>query len=124
MWWNIYRAGGIGDDFADEIIPLLDPLPLPPSETPAGHIGLNRHYQEDLLAAAGFVDVDHHLFRRERTLDAAAMCKLYASYSFVRRLEQADRERLLDRIAELVETRFGGAAPNVVLTPLYVATSA
>lgn len=122
-WWNIYRAGGVGDPFADEIIPLLATIALPPSETLNGHVGLNRLYQEGLLLESGFTEFEYHLFRRERTLDAAEMRALYASYSFIRRLAVTERERLLDQVADLVDTRFGGAAPNVVLTPLYIATS-
>jgi hypothetical protein len=35
----------------------------------------------------------------------------------------ADRKsQLLRRISELIDDRFGGLAPNLVLTPLYFAT--
>jgi SAM-dependent methyltransferase len=123
FWWNVYRAAGIGDPFADAVMPLLDGIALPPSEGGITHNSLDEARHRGLLEDNGFENVEFVLFRRERTLDSAAVRALYATYSFVRKLESADRERLLDRIGELVECTFGGRAPNVVLTPLYMATS-
>lgn len=123
MWWNVYRAAGVGDDFADRIVPVLRDFALPPSETAGGHISLDRDYQEGLLRDAGFRDVGFLLYRRERTLDATAMRALYASYSFVRALDTDRREQLLDMLADIVEREFGGTAPNVVLTPMYMGTA-
>lgn len=120
MWWNVYRAVGIGDDFADAAASLFEHLALPPSEGPARHVSLESDYQQGLLKAAGFGDVAMFLYRRERMLDAQTMRALYASFSFVRKLSNQDREQFLDSISELVKTRFGGAAPNIVLTPLYL----
>ena len=62
-----------------------------------------------------------HVFRRERMLTTTELLALYASYSFVRALPPQQRTDLLACIEDLAETRFGGQAPNVVLTPLYIA---
>lgn len=123
MWWNVYRATGIGDPFAEDVADLIRTIPLPPSEGAAGHTSLDEPYQRELLRVAGFRDIEYQLFRRERMLGAREMCGLYASYSFVRRLGESERQRLLSAIAELVEQRYAGRAPNFVLTPLYLATS-
>lgn len=122
LWWNVYRAGGIGDPFADAVIPLLKNIALPPSEGDKTHISLDEAYHRRILAECGFENVEYLLFRRERLLDAAGVRALYSGYSFVRELEAGARERLLGQILELVERRFDGWVPNVVLTPLYVAT--
>src|SRR3546814_9430732 len=74
------------------------------------------------MTGAGFDRFEPFRFRRERELDAAGARALYASYSYVRALPAVRRERLLDAIADLVDTRFGGRARNVVLTALYLAT--
>ena len=121
MWWNVYRAVGIGDAFADEVTPLLSGLALPPSETRHGHISLDRSYQHEVLHRHGFGGVRTAVFRRERTLDAQAVRSLYASYSFIRALPPAEKESLLDGLADLAERQFAGGAPNVVLTPVYLA---
>ena len=123
VWWNVYRAAGLGDDFADAVTPMLSGLALPPSEANGGHISLQRDFQYALLKEGGFRRVRFAQFRRERLLDAAAMRALYASYSFVRALPSAKRERLLDKVETLVEQRFGGLAPNIVLTPFYIASA-
>lgn len=124
LWWNVYRATGIGDEFADALSPLLDGLALPPSEGECIHHSLNAERYRNLLEAGGFGRVEHTILRRERILGASEMRALYETYSFVRLLPDPERLRLLDRIAELVETRFGGGAPNIVLTALYTAIKA
>src|SRR3546814_20677883 len=74
------------------------------------------------MTGAGFDRFEPFRFRRERELDAAGARALYASYSYVRALPAVRRERRLDAIAALVDTRFGGRARNVVLTALYPPT--
>lgn len=121
LWWNVYRAKNIGDEFADALAPLLEGMALPPSEGAGTHHSLDVDKYRNLLDEGGFDRVEHLILRRERTLDAANMRALYESYSFVRLLPEPERLGLLDGIADLVETRFCGNAPNIILTPLYVA---
>jgi SAM-dependent methyltransferase len=121
MWWNSYRNAGIGDPLADAITPLLADIALPPSDSLAGHYSLDSALQMKALTDAGFKAVQHQVYRHERVLDAAQVHALYASYSYVRALPDNQRDRLLGDINSLVETRFGGAAPNVMLTACYSA---
>ena len=121
LWWNIYRQPGCGDPFADAIMDLLRGFDLAPSEGVGGHYALDAELHRSRLRAAGLTMIHEEIFRRERELDADAARTLYASYSFVRVLDPERREALLDDIGNLVETRFGGVAPNVVLTPFYLA---
>lgn len=123
IWWNVYREAGVGDDFADAMVPLLAGIPLPPSEGKGRHYSFDRDLHEGHLAGAGFTRIEHHVFRRERTLTGEEMRSLYATFSLVRYLSEDRRKALLDAIGDLVETRFGGAAPNVLLSPLYLATA-
>jgi SAM-dependent methyltransferase len=115
IWWNAYRNPGIGDAFADAIMPLLDGLDLPPSESMHGHYSLDADLHIARFSAAGFTRVEQRLFRRERTLTAAEARALYASYSFVRALSDDRRKPLLAAIGDLVDSDFGGLAANVVL---------
>lgn len=121
LWWNVYRAAGEGDEFADSLAPLLDGIALPPSEGEKFHHSLDQAAYRTLLESNGFADVECKILRRERRLDGAAMSALYGSYSFVRLLPVKQRRELLAGIARLADGRFGGAAPNIVQTPLYTA---
>lgn len=123
MWWNSYRNPGIGDVFADATVPLLDGIALPPSMTSTQHYSLDIALHTQTLLDAGFIDIQHHVYRLERVLDAAQVRALYASYSFVRALPENQRIALLDRLTNLVETEFAGKAPNFILTAAYSATT-
>ena len=121
LWWNVYREAGIGDPFAEAVLPLLNGVVLPPSESATGHYSLDWKFHFGRLVAAGFVDLRSFMVRRERVLTPRMACNLYASFSFVRALNPGRRERLLGAIDGIVRNRFDGAAPTIVLTPLYLA---
>ena len=78
--WNVYRHTGIGDPFAEAVIPLLEGIDLPPSEAANSHYSQDSGLRRASFTAAGFDQVEHHVFRRERTLSAAAERALYASF--------------------------------------------
>lgn len=123
MWWHSYQNPGMGDELADLISPLLHGIALPPSWTASQHYSLDENLHRGRLREAGFKSIEFRLYRRKRELTTEAVVSLYRSYSFVRALSDESRMRLLERIADLVETRFGGRAPNLVLTPLYFAAA-
>lgn len=123
IWWNVYRQKGIGDPFAEAVAPLLADIDLPPSEAAERHYSLDIELHRGRLEAAGFTGIEHHVFRRERLLSAEEARALYASFSLVRLLAPAQREALLDAIAALVTDQFEGAAPSVLLSPIYLATA-
>lgn len=123
LWWNVYREAGIGDEFAQAVLPLLDGIPLPPSEGPEGHYSLDWKLHVAQLDRAGFVDPTFTIYRRERVLTPQMARDLYATFSFVRALEPGQREELLNEIARIVGSRFDGAARTIVLTPLYLASN-
>lgn len=121
MWWHSYRNPGMGDELADQISPLLEDVPLPPSASLEQHYSLDERMHRRILKNAGFGSIEYRLYRSERELTTDAIVALYKSYSFVRLLSADRRTRLLEGLADLVEKRFGGRAPNLVLTPLYFA---
>ncbi|MEO7786487.1 MAG: class I SAM-dependent methyltransferase [Sphingomicrobium sp.] len=123
LWWNVYREAGIGDDFAQAVLPLLADVALPPSEGEAGHYSLDWKLHMGRLTDAGFVDPTFIVYRRERFLTPQMARDLYASFSFVRALEPGRREALLSSIARIVCDRFDGLARAIILTPLYLASN-
>lgn len=123
LWWHSYRQAGVGDPFADAVMPLLDDVVLPPSEGVRGHYSLDAELHRDAITRAGFRDCGAVVFRCERTLNLAELRALYASYSYIRVLEPGRRAALLDAIVDLGRRSFGGFVPNVVLSALYLATA-
>jgi len=121
MWWHSYRNPGRGDELADLITPLLQEIALPPSDTLFQHYSLDQKHHRETLARAGFHDIEYRLYSQERELTTAQVVALFQSYSYVRVLPDDQKSRLIEDIAEIVEQRFGGLAPNLVLTPLYFA---
>ena len=121
MWWHSYRNPGRGDELADLVTPLLRQIALPPSDTLLRHYSLDEQHHRETLARAGFRDIEYRLYSQERQLTTAQVVALYQSYSYVRLLPDDQKSRLIEDIAEIVEHRFGGLAPNLVLTPLYFA---
>lgn len=121
MWWHSYRNPGRGDELADLITPLLREIALPPSDTLLRHYSLDEAHHRETLIRAGFRNIECRLYSQERKLTTAQVTALYQSYSYVRVLPPEQQSRLIEDIAEIVETRFGGLAPNLVLTPLYFA---
>lgn len=123
LWWNTYRVAGIGDAFADAVTPLLSDIELPPSEGAHQHYSLDVDHHRITMGAAGFVDFEPFLFRRERQLTAKEVHALFASYSYVRALAEPRRQALLAAITAIAENEFDDCVPNVVLTALYLGTS-
>ncbi len=122
MWWNSYRNYGIGDPLSDAIAPLLEGIPLPPSEGADAHYSLDTALHLKTLADAGLHAIEYEVYRRERQLRTDEVIALYLSYSFVRLLPAPRQSALLGRIRDLVDKTFGGVAPNIVLTASYSAT--
>lgn len=123
MWWNSYLDEDPPNEFATAAMAILraSGVALPPSFGTDGHTSRNVVAQTDLLTHAGFADIQHRQWRLDvrRTPDEAR--RLFESFSFVRILPEPKRTHLLDRIAQLVETRFAGSAPGWVTTNCYSA---
>ena len=98
VWWHSYRNFGVGDPLADAITRLLEGISLPPSDSLTRHYSLDIALHTRLLISAGFVDIEHHVFRHERMMSARQVRTLYASYSYVRALPATRRNALLDAI--------------------------
>lgn len=122
MWWHSYRNPGQGDELADLITPLLREIALPPSDTLLRHYSLDEEHHRESLVRAGFHDIQYRLYSQERKLTTEQVVALYQSYSYVRLLPDERKATLIEEITNIVVNRFGGLAPNLVLTPLYFAT--
>lgn len=124
VWWNSYFGHGLGNDpFGERLSALLAEwrIALPPSYRSGIHYAFDAAHHLALLGGAGFVEAQQSLFERPRTFTPSQARALCASFSFAHVLEATDRERLLDAIEAIVERDFGGVAPGLCATSLYVA---
>lgn len=123
MWWNVFRTIGEPDPFQTATDALFTGLDTTPSH-PAGDrlpFALDAAPRQHELHAAGFTEIHHELFRWPITLDTAAVLDLYATFSVVSRLPEADRSRFFARLADIVDHQFSGRVTRTFLTPVYLA---
>jgi SAM-dependent methyltransferase len=123
IWWTLFGEGGPPDPFIVATSPLLDGLDTSPTKGEEGRPrhALDRERRVAALVAAGFVDVGHELARWEAQWDSEGIRALYGSFSPILRLDEADRERILDEIARIASDEFGGRVTRVLTTSLYTA---
>ncbi len=77
-----------------------------------------------LLDGAGLTDVIAERTPWTARLDAAAIRALYASTIAIRRLPDAERDRVLDELERIARDDFGGRVDRPMITGLYAARRA
>ena len=118
-WWNVFHDMSGATAWSRAIRPMFDSLVMPPSFVGDSHYSLDVESRTAELAAAGFTDIEHALFRQPVSLTPERVRAFYASFSPVLRLPAAERGAWLDRIGAIVDRDFGGAVEHEVLTSLY-----
>jgi SAM-dependent methyltransferase len=134
MWWNFHQDPDRPDPFGDAVTPLIRQLRAeapsfrsePRDALPGGlPLRLARTLRVDErvaeLRAIGFSDIEHETIRDEACFDTAAMRALYGSYSVMREVTPERGQAFLDRVAEIVETEFGGQIRRACVMPVYTA---
>jgi SAM-dependent methyltransferase len=124
MWWTLFGEGRRKDAFMTAIDPLLENLPSSPSSgwsssRPA--FALDVEARGGALARAGFVAFRHEVARWHAEWDSAGIRALYSTFSPIRKLDDAARERLLGEIETIAERDFGGRVGRTLTTSLYTA---
>lgn len=120
---NVFGDPDRGDAFHEATHGLLGGLPEGPSN---GAQGIPYALDDaarlaDLRTAAVFTDL--HAERRTWTLilDAAGIRALYATFSNISLRPADERERILDGLAEIAQTEFGGRVERNMVTSLHAA---
>jgi SAM-dependent methyltransferase len=123
MWWNCYFGHGDGK-FSTRMADLMaeHDIALPPSYRGTRHYALDTDHHTATLTKAGYSGIEHFVLHETVQSDSAEVQALFQTFSFISTLPEVRRARVLERIAESVETEFGGRAPMVVATALYSAT--
>lgn len=123
MWWNVYRTDSDIHPLCQALRADFTGMAQGPQEDVRGHYALDAEARIADLTRAGFTDCEPLLVRRDLNWTGAEMRALYATFSFVRSLDEPQRARLLDRIQMIAEREFGDDVPNPILTAGYFATS-
>jgi SAM-dependent methyltransferase len=118
MWWNVFRDVN-GD-------PIFDAMARG-ARRPSAFTG-NTHYALDserwiaALAGAGFQDATYQAIERTIELSPKALRALYATFSPLRELSEAERNARLDGAERLANAEAsGGVLKRTYATPLYIA---
>jgi SAM-dependent methyltransferase len=124
LFWSFHLQGGTTEFFeaaheiyrreAPELAKDATPFVLPTSEVPFS-------VKAEMEATGLFGEVAVRRYEWDQEYDAAGYIRVLGTYSGHRNLEPEARERLFHGIAELIDTRFGGAITKQYLTTLFVA---
>jgi SAM-dependent methyltransferase len=123
LWWTLFGVPDEPDAFIAATSPLLDDVEASPSAGVDGGppFALDVDARRRALDHAGFHDVRHETFRWIAAWDTAGIRALYSSFSPIARLDDEQRNRILDAIAAVAEQGFGGRVTRTLLTSLYTA---
>lgn len=118
---NVFGDPRRQDDFHDATDALLNPLPMSRSgggsALPFALDTLTR--LDDLTRHFGEVRVEYWPWTL--VLDSAATRALYATFSNITLLPDADRERILDGLFDIAERQFAGRVERNMVTSFYAA---
>jgi SAM-dependent methyltransferase len=118
MWWTHHGDTSRADPFRDAIDPVVGGLPSSPG---AAGFGRDPSAADAALAAAGFEDTQVDVVHWTHEWDAAGIRELFASFSPIIVLDEAERTRVLDAIEQVAAGEFGGRVERPMRTVLFTA---
>lgn len=123
IWWTSYGNEAVSDRFRLAVDPLLEDLPHSPSGASEGRPSFSRDAEKRLaaLARAGFEQLGHEELHWSREWDAQGIRGLFSTFSPLSALEPGRREEILDSVARIAETEFGGRVERELITSIYTA---
>jgi SAM-dependent methyltransferase len=122
LWWTVFGDATREDPFRDVSEPLMRDLPHSPSQPESGpSFGLDAGARVAALEAAAFEDARPHRLPWTHTWDTEGIRGLFESFSPVLAMEPDRREALLDRVAGIAASEFGGRVTKPIVTALYTA---
>lgn len=122
MVWNVFGDAARADPFHEATVGLLGGETSPSAGAPGGPpFALDAERRRAELEAAGFEAIGFEARPWTLVLDPPAVRALYGTFSDVAQHEPADRERLLDALAEIAAREFGGRVERNMVTALHTA---
>jgi len=124
MWWYVFGDPRRLDPFQQATDHILAPLMPSPSqgEKPGIPRALDQEARRaELEAVPEFHKIEAQVWPRTFPLNTDQVRALYATFSPIARLEESERLRVLDAVADAAEKQFNGRVERRILTALYVA---
>lgn len=123
LFWNVFGDPRIHDPFHEATLPLMAELARSPTQLADRRLPFSLETEArvaDLRRAGAAEEVHTEELGWTLQLDPAGVRALYATFSPVAWLGEAERTALLDRLAEVAERDFGGVVERRMVTPLYL----
>jgi SAM-dependent methyltransferase len=117
LWWNVYGDPNRADPFHEATAHLFGT----PKVVKQAEFALDTAARLADFTVAGFVADPPELLPWTLHLDAEGVRRLYATYSNVNFQPPEARARLLDGLAEIAATEFGGHVERNIVTAIYTA---
>ena len=75
----------------------------------------------DLRSTGKFEKIENQMFRTSEIFQTAKLLELYATFSEISRLDPIERNRLLEKLAEIADKQFKGRVEKPIVTSIYIA---
>jgi len=122
LLWNVFGDPSREDPFHEATQSLLSSLRASPSGAGAIPFALDSRERIAALEASGaFCDIAMDRIGWTLELEPEGVRTLYGTFSSIALLDDEPRERLLDRLAEIARSQFGGRVERNMVTPIYTA---
>lgn len=120
LWWTVFGDPSRPDPFDEATRHLTDALVADTAADERAPFELDvASRRQDLEHRAGLVDVAAELVPWTARFDIERLRAFYGSMIAVRRLAEPERDRLLDRLAEVAGGTFGGTVERPFVTAVY-----
>ena len=123
LWWTLFGDVARDDPFSDAVDAILRTTRLSPSrpEQDGPPFAADEPARAAALEGAGFTHVTARRLEWERTWDTQGTRDLFGTFSPILALSPEAQESVLDEIAAIADTEFGGRVTRPLVTRMYTA---
>jgi len=122
-WWNVFGDPIGGDAFHEATKHFMEPLGRPAANAD-GNLPFPLDVEArlaDLRAVGVFDEIDHEIMPWLVRLDPSQIRALYSTFPNVSGLPEPRQSEVLDALAAVVESEFGGLVERTFYTSIYIA---
>jgi SAM-dependent methyltransferase len=124
MWWTVFGDPSRPDNFYGAVAHLFRNLDRSPSsgsgERPPFALDVDARIA-DLSSTGKFEKIENQMFRTSEVFQTAKLLELHTTFSEISRLDPTDRNRLLEKLAEIADKQFNGRVEKPIVTSIYIA---